>query len=640
MHIHRVSLRHITRYAAYARSSRHLSALLTTSVITHRASLHTEALHKEALSEQPGATAATIVPAPLRKRLKDEAKRQKQAKSNSKASTQTVDGWELTVGVEIHAQLNSPTKLFSAASVAPQPASHNCVNQHAAPFDLAVPGSQPLFQPPVLIPAIRAALALGCTINTISRFDRKHYFWWDQPAGYQITQYYEPFAQAGQIKLQARDGIAVEDGESTTVRIKQVQLEQDTAKTLSQPGDTHWIDFNRSGAPLIEIITEPDMHHPRTAAVFVQKVQALLKAFDVCVVGMESGGLRADVNVSVRRTDDLANTPLGVRTEIKNLSTIKAIEDAIIAERNRQIRELEAGGTISSETRGWTLGSRETRRLRGKEGEVDYRYMPDADLPPLIIAPNLIQELRQSIEATPDTEIDMLMSKFGLKLKDALALTASASEDRLEYFYNVVDALHVLQAKSSPIAMGDNFIDHKLSLLASNWVLHEFGRLAKAEKGLDATAEAASATPDKMADLVSVDHLAELLHHLHNGRITLGVAKEVFFIIFLDGLEVENTSGNSPHRVGISEYLEKHNLWFTEIDALQYRELAEQAISNNAPRSYELLKTNEPPKGRVMWLLGDMLRNGPLENMVPANAEKALREVLAELRGAHLREER
>ncbi|KKF94828.1 Glutamyl-tRNA(Gln) amidotransferase subunit B mitochondrial [Ceratocystis platani] len=603
-------------------------------------SLHTEALHKEALSEQPGATAATIVPAPLRKRLKDEAKRQKQAKSNSKASTQTVDGWELTVGVEIHAQLNSPTKLFSAASVAPQPASHNCVNQHAAPFDLAVPGSQPLFQPPVLIPAIRAALALGCTINTISRFDRKHYFWWDQPAGYQITQYYEPFAQAGHIKLQARDGIAAEDGESTTVRIKQVQLEQDTAKTLSQPGDTHWIDFNRSGAPLIEIITEPDMHHPRTAAVFVQKVQALLKAFDVCVVGMESGGLRADVNVSVRRIDDLANTPLGVRTEIKNLSTIKAIEDAIIAERNRQIRELEAGGTISSETRGWTLGSRETRRLRGKEGEVDYRYMPDADLPPLMIAPSLIQELRQSIEATPDTEIDMLMSKFGLKLKDALALTASASEDRLEYFYNVVDALHVLQAKSSPIAMGDNFIDHKLSLLASNWVLHEFGRLAKAEKGLDATAEAASATPDKMADLVSVDHLAELLHHLHNGRITLGVAKEVFFIIFLDGLEVENTSGNSPHRVGLSEYLEKHNLWFTEIDALQYRELAEQAISNNAPRSYELLKTNEPPKGRVMWLLGDMLRNGPLENMVPANAEKALREVLAELRGAHLREER
>ncbi|KAL5601433.1 hypothetical protein BROUX41_002580 [Berkeleyomyces rouxiae] len=635
-----VSLRHLQPCVAQGQLLRRLPALSAaiatfsaTAPATYRRSrFHTEASRR---SEQPAATV------PLRKRLKEEAKRQKlqNVKPKFKASNQTVPGWELTVGIEIHAQLNTPTKLFSSASINSRPAKTSSVNQHAALFDLAVPGSQPIFQPSVLVPAIRAALALGCDINPVSRFDRKHYFWWDQPAGYQITQYYEPFARAGKLTLRARDGISAEDGESTTVRIKQVQLEQDTAKTLSQPGDVHWIDFNRSGTPLIEIISEPDLHHPRTAAVFVQKVQALLKAFDVCVAGMEAGGLRADVNVSVRRTGDSSCSPLGTRTEIKNLSTIKAIEDAIIAERDRQIRELEAGGTIASETRGWTLGSKETRRLRGKEGEVDYRYMPDPDLPPLVIGADLVQALRCSVETTPDYEVDMLMSRFGLKLKDAIAFTASNSEDRLDYFYSVVHALHDLQATLDPKITYPDTIDQSLSLLSSNWILHEFGRLLKADKdfeALDTGTDVVSTTPDNMESLVPIQDLAELLHHLHNGKITLGVAKEVLFVIYRNGLEIESDAGTRSCRVGLSEYLEKQNLWFSEISATEYCELARRIIDDNAPRSHELLKTSEPPKGKVMWLLGEMLRNGPLENMVPANAEKALREVLATLRSARL----
>jgi aspartyl-tRNA(Asn)/glutamyl-tRNA(Gln) amidotransferase subunit B len=300
--------------------------------------------------------------------------------------------WELTVGVEIHAELNTARKLFSDATT-----SFNAEpNSNVAPFDLAYPGSQPHFQYATLLPALRAAIALNCDVQRKSSFDRKHYFYQDQPAGYQITQYYEPFARNGEIKLYSHDGISEEDGESIAIGIKQVQMEQDTAKTLQNPPTEHLLDFNRVSHPLIEIITLPHIHHPSTAAAVVRKIQSILKSVNACTAGMETGGLRADVNVSVRRRDaDREADPghsysgvsgLGQRTEIKNLSSFKAVEDAIIAERDRQIEVLEAGGVIEGETRGWSLGSTETKKLRGKEGEVDYRYMPDPDIPPVILS--------------------------------------------------------------------------------------------------------------------------------------------------------------------------------------------------------------------------------------------------------------
>lgn len=193
------------------------------------------------------------------------------------------------------------------------------------------------------------------------------------------------------------DGIAAEDGKSVLVGLKQIQLEQDTAKTIHQAPSTSLLDFNRVSHPLIEIITLPQIHHPRTAAACVKKIQSILQAVSAVTTGMEMGGLRADVNVSVRSKyadDDFSDgytysgiKGLGQRTEIKNLNSFKAVEDAIIGERDRQIRVLEAGGKVEAETRGWSLGSTETTRLRGKEGEVDYRYMPDPDLSPLIIDP-------------------------------------------------------------------------------------------------------------------------------------------------------------------------------------------------------------------------------------------------------------
>lgn len=335
---------------------------------------------------------------PFRKQLKEESRRYRQARRSDNASgpdgspgTQGKglgrDRWRLTVGLEIHAQLNTERKLFSSAKTS----ENDDPNSHIALFDLAFPGSQPEFQKATLIPALRAAIGLSCNIQRKSKFDRKHYYYQDQPAGYQITQYYEPFAKDGRVTLHDHDGIAPEEGPSVDIEIKQIQMEQDTAKSTLQPPFTTMLDFNRVGHPLIEIITHPQIHHPQTAAACVKKIQAILQTVNAVTTGMELGGLRADVNVSVSPVD---SEGLGQRTEIKNLSSIRAVENAIVAERDRQIAVLEAGGSIDGETRGWSLGSTETTRLRGKEGEVDYRYMPDPDIPHVVIAKVSLGEIR------------------------------------------------------------------------------------------------------------------------------------------------------------------------------------------------------------------------------------------------------
>jgi aspartyl-tRNA(Asn)/glutamyl-tRNA(Gln) amidotransferase subunit B len=553
-------------------------------------------------------------PVPLRKQLKDEAKKaKKQGKKKSKGDSQTVDGWELTVGIEIHAQLNTARKLFSPAvtSFNDEP------NSHVALFDLSMPGSQPLFQKETLIPALRAALALNCDIQKLSRFDRKHYFWWDQPSGYQITQYYEPFARNGHITLLARDGISPQDGESVTVGIKQVQLEQDTAKTLAQADKVNWLDFNRVGVPLIEIITEPEMHHPRTAAVLVRKIQMLLNTVDACVSGMETGGLRADVNVSVRRTDG-SNPSLGTRTEIKNLSTIKAVEDAIIAERDRQISELEAGRAIPSETRGWTLGSKETRRLRGKEGEVDYRYMPDPDIAPLVIGDDLVDHLRRSLAVSPDSELDTLIAQYGLTAKDALSLINLENGSRVQYFYKVLKSVEEKLAAELTEAEMPEFKNY--STLVGNWIIHELGRLTTFKAG-PLAARDLSFTPEGDCLQVPDADLAQLLYHLVRKQITGKVAKELLFAIYLN--EIEG---------GITQAIEDNDLWFKEIAEEEYEQLADEVMEGEDKVLEEFVDYKQFPQGKLMYLVGKMMRLGPTERIVPANAERVMRAKVEKLR--------
>ena len=373
-------------------SARHAATTLTLGIARPVASRSRSPLLKLQFQSKLHTDSNSDDVVPLRKQLKEEAKRRRLAKrlaehdapvvSNGKVnrggSESRLEKWRLTVGLEIHAQLNTEHKLFSGAKAGLD----DSPNSNVALFDLAFPGSQPRFQQETIVPALRAALGLSCNIHRRSRFDRKHYHYQDQPNGYQITQYYEPFATDGHINIFDFDGIAPEDGQSVKIGIKQVQMEQDTAKSTLQPPSTSLLDFNRVGYPLIEIITLPQIHHPQTAAACARKIQAILQAVNANIIGMEMGGLRVDVNVSVSL---IGSDQLGQRTEIKNLSSFKAVEDAIIAERDRQIAVLEAGGVIIGETRGWTLGSSETKMLRGKEGEVDYRYMPDPDIPPLII---------------------------------------------------------------------------------------------------------------------------------------------------------------------------------------------------------------------------------------------------------------
>lgn len=565
----------------------------------------TRTLHTVTDSADPDTTI------PFRKHLKDEAKIRKAeaAPKKLKENNQELEDWELTVGIEIHAQLNTERKLFSSATST----FNDEPNTHVALFDVAMPGSQPTFQKETLIPAIRAALALNCKIQKTSKFDRKHYFHWDQPSGYQITQYYEPFAKDGHITLYSHDGIAKEDGDKITIGIKQVQMEQDTAKTISQPGDIRLLDFNRVGLPLIEIITLPQIHHPSTAAALVKKIQILLNSVDACVLGMQSGGLRADVNVSVRRRGEQAEGEyggvkgLGQRTEIKNLSSFKAVEDAIIAERDRQIGVLEAGGVVEGETRGWTIGNTETRRLRGKEGEVDYRYMPDPDLGPVIIGDDLITHLESSLGVLPDEEIKIMVTQYGLTVKDALSIQSLPG--RAEYFYNVVDDL-----------MEPHHPDEKIQRfgkLAGNWILHEMGalisHLSEDDNPLQFTADGDCIIP--------FTNLSAIIRYLDNNEITGKTAKKVLSIVFED-------SQNGMHE-DIKQIIDSRRLWFNPLSNEEYEILITGVLDQNQKTVEEILAGK---LGKINFLLGQVMRLDNDGRIDPTEALVYLKRLVEERR--------
>lgn len=559
---------------------------------------------------------------PFRKQLKDEAKRQKVERSGkkTKGGNQKVDNWELTVGIEIHAQLNTARKLFSAASST----INEKANTHVAYFDLAIPGSQPAFQKETLIPALRAALALNCNIQKVSKFDRKHYFHWDQPAGYQITQYYEPFAKDGYITLYAHDGIAEEDGSQIQIGIKQIQMEQDTAKTMSLLGDMHLLDFNRVGLPLIEIITLPQIHHPSTAAALVRKLQILLNAVDACVLGMESGGLRADVNVSVRRrgTEDSHESSgvrgLGQRTEIKNLSSFKAVEDAIVAERDRQIQVLEAGGVIEGETRGWTIGSTETRRLRGKEGEVDYRYMPDPDIAPVVIGQDLVDHLQATLGVLPEDEVNSLVEDYGLTIKDAMSIVSLDEGRRVEFFRNVVEAYQNLSPGKDMKQVGR---------FCANWVLHELGGLTHS------LADEANPLGMKSRGRCIIPHreLAKMLFYLDTNKITTKTAKQTLSMIYDNELRrrlnMPDDNGFRRRRKTVKEFLDQNGLWFHPLSEEEYCALAESILDEKVVK--EILAGKE---GKINFLLGQMMRKDTDGRVDPQQAMAVLRKLLDERR--------
>ncbi|KAK4955251.1 hypothetical protein LTR10_007446 [Elasticomyces elasticus] len=611
----------------------HLTRALQTPSFTTARSLRpcivAKWLHSRRLTTASSRTQEVI---PLRKHLKEETKRKKaEARQDGNAlrkkqtSDPRLEKWELTVGIEIHAELNTACKLFSSApaevSVGDDGGS---ANSRVAAFDAALPGTQPQFQIATLLPALRAAIALECEVQRKSGWDRKHYFHWDQPNGYQITQYYQPFAKDGSLTLGAFDGVPAEDlngAESITIGIKQIQMEQDTAKTMNVGSSTYHVDLNRAGMPLIEVITLPHIHSPQTAAAVVRKIQAVLKGVDACVTGMELGGLRADVNVSVRQrgTSGIGSSysgvgGLGQRTEIKNLSSFKAVEDAIVAERDRQVSVLEAGGVIEGETRGWTLGAMETTRLRGKEGEVDYRYMPDADLPPLVIGSDLVQHLRSTMPMLPDAVEQDLEEWHGLSRKDAKTLNEQDNGDRVEFFERTASFLSAeIGTFKSEVSTSKE--RRKTGKLVGNWVLHELGGLL--------------ATHQRSWDDVRVtaDELKDLLVCLHKNEITARAAKQILAELFQ-----RQPAPDGPYwpsmdtRPSVEQLIDAGNLRLRPLSEDEYEKLAMQIMDAN-PDIVKAVR-EKGQKGKVMWFVGQMVRQGEEGTVEPEKAKVVIERLM------------
>ncbi|KAI7865013.1 aspartyl/glutamyl-tRNA amidotransferase subunit B [Spinellus fusiger] len=369
------------------------------------------------------------------------------------------DNWEAVIGIEVHAQINSTTKLFSDTLTS----FNDPVNTRVSIVDAAFPGVQPTLNSRCVDLAVKTALALESKVQLYSTFDRKHYFYPDLPQGYQITQKREPIALGGHICLTELDGL----DEPLSVGIEQLQLEQDTGKSMHdmQPGYT-LLDLNRAGTGLMEIVTKPDMRSSFEAGLLVKKLQALLRCvgssnanmeqvsiFFLLINNKEKGSMRCDVNVSVRRIGE----PFGTRCELKNLNSVRFLSMAIDAEIKRQISVINQGLAIESETRGYDVAANKTFKLRGKESALDYRFMPEPDLPSLRLSTEYVHRMASSLPELPDQCRQRIMKQYQLSVADA----------------------HVLLNEVGSLPFYEKVCIDRNPRIVVNWVLHElFGQLA------------------------------------------------------------------------------------------------------------------------------------------------------------------
>ncbi|MCA0399786.1 MAG: Asp-tRNA(Asn)/Glu-tRNA(Gln) amidotransferase subunit GatB [Proteobacteria bacterium] len=399
--------------------------------------------------------------------------------------------WEIIIGMEIHAQVNSRAKLFSGASTefGGEP------NAHVSFVDAAMPGMLPVINKECVAQAVRTGLGLKAKINKTSRFDRKNYFYPDLPQGYQISQFAHPIVGEGEVLVDVPG-----EAEPITVRIERLHLEQDAGKSIhDQDPNNSFVDLNRAGVALMEIVSKPDLRSAEEAQAYVTKLRTILRYLGTCDGDMEKGNLRADVNVSVREP----GKPFGTRCEIKNVNSIRFIGQAIEVEARRQIGILEDGGTIDQETRLYDPSKRETRSMRSKEEAHDYRYFPDPDLLPLVLPEGFVENLTADLPELPDEKKARFMRDYGLTAYDSSVL---AMERESADFFEAV-------AKGR---------DGKI---AANWVINElFGRLNKEGKGI-------SDSP------VSAGQLGGIIDLIAAGTISGKIAKDLFEIVFTEGGE-------------------------------------------------------------------------------------------------------
>ena len=454
--------------------------------------------------------------------------------------------WEVVIGLEVHAQVASKAKLFSGASTTfgAEP------NSNVSLVDAAMPGMLPVINAECVAQAVRTGLGLHAQINKRSIFDRKNYFYPDLPQGYQISQFKHPIVGEGEIEIDV-------DGHAKTVGIERLHLEQDAGKSIhDQSPDYSYVDLNRSGVALMEIVSRPDMRSAKEAQAYVTKLRTILRYLGTCDGDMEKGNMRADVNVSVRKP----GADLGTRCEIKNVNSIRFIGQAIEYEARRQIDVIEDGGKIDQETRLFDNAKGETRAMRSKEEAHDYRYFPDPDLLPLEFSQAFVDGLKKGLPELPDEKKARFIKAYGLSVYDANVLVAE--KERADYF-----EAHVALAKgkAEPKAL-------------ANWIINEvLGRLNK--EGL--TLETSKVTPAANTAIVTM---------IADGTISGKLAKDLFEIVW--------TEGGDP-----AEIVEKRGMkQVTDMGAI---EKAVDAIIAANPDKVEQVKLKPTMLG---WFVGQAMK--------------------------------
>ena len=458
--------------------------------------------------------------------------------------------WEIVVGMEIHAQVTSNSKLFSGASTefGGEP------NSHVSLVDAAMPGMLPVINEECVKQAVRTGLGLKAQINNRSVFDRKNYFYPDLPQGYQISQYKNPIVGEGEVIVD------VSPTEQIKVGIERLHLEQDAGKSLhDQSPDSSFVDLNRSGVALMEIVSKPDIRSAEEARAYVTKLRTILRYLGTCDGNMEQGSLRADVNVSVRRPGE----PFGTRCEIKNVNSIRFIGQAVEVEARRQIGILEDGGTIDQETRLFDPGRGETRAMRSKEEAHDYRYFPDPDLLPLEFSQAFVDELASALPELPDAKKARFTGDYGLPAYDAGVLVAD--RDVADYYEACVTA-------------GGKKRDAKA---VANWVMGDIAAAANAQ-GLSVA-----------QTHVPAAHVAELVDLIGDNTISGKIAKDVLALMF--GEERDASPREIVERRGLKQV--------TDTGAIE--KAVDEIIAAN-PEKVEQAKAKPTMLG---WFVGQVMKS-------------------------------
>ncbi|MEQ8229716.1 MAG: Asp-tRNA(Asn)/Glu-tRNA(Gln) amidotransferase subunit GatB [Rhodospirillales bacterium] len=453
--------------------------------------------------------------------------------------------WEVVIGLEVHAQVSSNAKLFSGSPTAFGAGP----NSQVSLIDAAMPGMLPVINGYCVEQAVKTGLGLNAKINKTSVFERKNYFYADLPQGYQISQYLHPVVGEGIVTVDLADGTTRDIG------IERLHMEQDAGKSMhDQDPKRSFIDLNRAGVCLMEIVTKPDIRSPEEAGAFVRKLRSILRYLGTCDGNMEQGSMRADVNVSVRKVGEEGYR---TRAEIKNVNSVRFIMQAIEIEAERQVEVHESGGEVVQETRLMDPNKGETRSMRAKEFAHDYRYFPDPDLLPLELTDDFIEGLRKTLPELPDAKKQRFMDDMGLSAKDATTLVAD--RESAEYFETVA-ASH--DAKK-----------------AANWVTNDlFGALNKA--GL-----AIADSP------ISADSLCKLLTLIDDGTISGKIAKDVFDIMW-------ETSGD-PEKIVEDKGLKQ----ITDTGAIEAA--VDEIIANNPEQADEVRGGNDKAIG---WFVGQVMK--------------------------------